>query len=73
MRYLLQITFENMYLNHRKQINPKCNIIIKIISFIKSLYFLNIFIKRFKTNETSFHTDTHIFLICLIFTYKLLC
>ncbi len=39
---------------------------------IKPLYILSIWLKRFKTNQTSFHTDTHIFLICLV-TYTFLC
>ncbi len=38
-------------------------IINKIITFIKSLYLLRICVKRFTTNQNSFHTDTHVFLI----------
>ncbi len=51
----------------------KCNTINKIINFIESFYFLRMWFKRLKTNQTSFHTDTHIFLICLVTYNFLLC
>ncbi len=34
--------------------------------FIEFFHFFRIWIKRLNTNQTSFHTDTHIFLICLV-------
>ncbi len=69
-RNLLQIIIESMYLlNHRNE-RRKSQI---HCSFIESLYLLTIWIKRFKTKQTLFHTDTctHIFLISLV-TYHFL-
>ncbi len=61
-----------IYIKEIKLGIPKCNIINEIISFIHSLHFLRIWIKRLKTNQTSFHTDTYISLIWLV-TYNVLC
>ncbi len=61
-----------MKMTENKYGSPKCNIINKILSFIESLHLLRIWTKRLKTNQSSFLTDTHIYLIRLV-TYNILC